>query len=160
MGEEAVRLLGALQDAAAAWAAAGGGSGGPAGDGPTTCTCGRSAAAPCRVCPVCRVVERVQRLRPEAVHHVAEAATALLVALSDLLADEPGGTGAPDVPVGEPADAPADQPADEPADEPGTGRNPPQDGHGGHHGRGTWDGGPPVQRIPVTEDDTSGGPGG
>jgi hypothetical protein len=75
VAEEAARLLGALQDAAGAWA----GSQQPA-------HAGHETPAACRVCPLCQAIAAVQHVRPETVQHLADAAGSLAAALSDVLA--------------------------------------------------------------------------
>lgn len=87
VGEEAVRLLQALQD----WARDRAGDGAPAAtgapdaaprvDGPIA-----TGAADCRHCPVCQVISLVRGTSPEVRSHLAEAATSLMHAAAGLLA--------------------------------------------------------------------------
>lgn len=77
VGEEAARLLEALQGAARDWQ-----QGGreqhehPDGEGVPTA---------CRVCPVCQLIDAFQQVRPETVRHLADAAASLTAALADLV---------------------------------------------------------------------------
>lgn len=79
---EAGRLVGALRDAATAWARQAGDherpvDGDAPGHGPT-----------CTSCPVCLAMRRLQRSRPEVAAHLGEAAASLAAALCALVADE------------------------------------------------------------------------
>lgn len=73
LGEEAARLAAALRD----WA------------GGRTCEDPSADGVPCRFCPLCRLVARMQALRPEVLVHLAEAAGALAAALQELAAERP-----------------------------------------------------------------------
>ena len=77
VGEEAARLLEALQDAARAWQ-----QGGRAEHEHTD---GESVPAACRVCPVCQLIDAFQQVRPGTVRHLADAAASLTAALADLV---------------------------------------------------------------------------
>jgi hypothetical protein len=85
VGEEAVKLLGALQD----WAKESGVTGGAAAAGLD----GRFRAATehvttgqdCAYCPVCQLINRVRETDPEVKAHLAAAAGSLLQAAAGLL---------------------------------------------------------------------------
>jgi hypothetical protein len=84
LGEEAVRLVEALRD----WADrhGDGSSARPPEDSerPAARTGGTRGELPCRVCPVCQVIDVLRQVRPEAMDHLADAATALAAALREL----------------------------------------------------------------------------
>jgi hypothetical protein len=88
VGEEAVKLLGALQD----WAresgsehvhAAAGGLGGLAGSVNEHVATGSES---CRYCPLCQVISAVRNTRPEVKDHLVVAASSLAQAFSAALA--------------------------------------------------------------------------
>ena len=95
LADEAGRLFEALQQVAGSWSRAGG-----EGD-----ACEHGAPSTCRICPVCQVLSRLEAVRPEAVQHLAEAASALIAAFGELAAGRapsrdastarPGSPGAP-----------------------------------------------------------------
>ena len=106
VGEEAARLLEAVQEwarrtaGAAAGAGAGadggadggagfdGGAGADGGEGPGISWTSRIStdALECQLCPVCRLIAVVRGTRPEVVEHLADATASLAAALRDLLA--------------------------------------------------------------------------
>ncbi|HET7387895.1 MAG TPA: hypothetical protein VFJ19_14665 [Nocardioidaceae bacterium] len=69
VGEEAARLLRALQGSAHEWA------GHVAADGPE-----------CRYCPLCQLIGAVRETRPEMRHRLATAGSSLLQVAADILA--------------------------------------------------------------------------
>lgn len=73
LGEEAARLAAALRD----WA------------GARSCENPPADGVPCRFCPLCRLVARLQTLRPEVLAHLTDAAGALAAALQELAAERP-----------------------------------------------------------------------
>ena len=87
VGEEAARLLEALQGAARNWQ-----QGGRTGHENTEHdntehdnTEHESAPAACRVCPVCQLIDAFQHVRPGTVRHLADAAASLTAVLADLV---------------------------------------------------------------------------
>lgn len=98
VGEEAVKLLGALQD----WAKDLGETGAGAAEAGMSGATGAlhdlnehiaSGGEDCRYCPVCRVIGAVRGTSPEVRQHLTTAATALVDAAAGLLAThvhEPG----------------------------------------------------------------------
>ena len=83
VGEEAARLLEAVQE----WArgAAGTAAGTTAGGEPWTariCT----DALECQLCPLCRLIALVRGTQPEVIEHLADATASLAAAIRELLA--------------------------------------------------------------------------
>ena len=105
VGEEAARLLEAVQD----WVRQTAGSGDSDGTGATGGTAGSSgpgqAADPpwlgrissdaleCQLCPLCRLIAVVRNTRPEVVEHLADATASLAAAIRELLAAQHEQTG-------------------------------------------------------------------
>ena len=84
VGEEAAKLLDALQD----WAKESGAAGGAAGLGDQWRAVNEHLAtggADCTWCPVCQVIHRVREASPEVRGHVAVAASSLLQAAAALI---------------------------------------------------------------------------
>ncbi len=105
VGEEAMKLFGALADLAKQHT---GDAAGGIGD-----LAGQAAAmahelndhiatdsAECRYCPVCRVVHAVRQTSPEVRAHLAVAASSLLQAAAGLMETVPGAQGTPGQPRG------------------------------------------------------------
>lgn len=84
LGEEAVRLLHALQD----WARDTTGSGGQPAEGLLGDLDEHSASAgkDCQYCPVCQLMGVIRATSPEVKHHVSAAASSLLQAAAAMLA--------------------------------------------------------------------------
>ena len=94
---EAARLFETLQQAAASW------SRGPSGagqEGGASCSCDHETPQTCRICPVCQLLSRLETVRPEAVQHLAEAASAVVAALSELATSRPPSARGPASPAG------------------------------------------------------------
>jgi hypothetical protein len=134
LGEEATKLLNALQD----WARDSGSEYAGAG---ATAASGAAAGAhqvhehlatggqDCRYCPVCRVISAVRGTSPEVRAHLASAATSLISAAAGVLAtqvpeqradaDHEGGRAAPVQKIhldGEPEGRPSDRPSEQEED--------------------------------------------
>lgn len=104
VGEEAAKLLSALQD----WARENGGEYADAAAGAAKGASSffedvnehvATGGAECRYCPLCQVISAVRQTSPEVRHHLASAAGSLAQALAGLLAtDVPGGRRHPSSP--------------------------------------------------------------
>jgi hypothetical protein len=136
LGEEATKLLDALQDwardsgseyAQAGAAAAAGAASGAHRINEHLATGGED----CRFCPLCRVISAVRGTSPEVRAHLASAASSLISAAAGALAtqvpeqragaDPEGGRAAPVQKIhldGEPEDRPSDRSSDRPSDRP------------------------------------------
>lgn len=82
VGDEAARLLEALQDAARTWQQ----GDRDAHEHPED----EGVPAACRVCPVCQLIAAFQQVRPETVRHLADAAASLTAALAELVPTKEG----------------------------------------------------------------------
>jgi hypothetical protein len=93
VGEEAARLLEAVQD----WArrTAGSGDGDGTGHAEDSSWQGQisSDALECQLCPLCRLIAVVRNTRPEVVEHLADATASLAAAIRELLAAQQERTG-------------------------------------------------------------------
>ena len=92
VGEEAAKLLGALQD----WARESGGSGPASGLGARLADLNRHVATgeSCTYCPVCQVISLARQASPEVRAHLATSVSSLLHALAGI-AEGHGGAQAP-----------------------------------------------------------------
>ncbi len=81
---EALRLIEALQHAAAGW----GTTSGPGGGSACRCEAGAHDGPPvtCRACPVCRLLGALHHARPAVVEHLADAGASLAAALAEVAA--------------------------------------------------------------------------
>ena len=91
VGEEAVKLLGALQE----WAREKGheSAGAAAGAATAFSTINEHIATggkECTFCPVCQLISAAREISPEVKQHLSSAASSLLQALSSALATPPG----------------------------------------------------------------------
>ena len=81
VGEEAARLLEAVQE----WArGAAGTAAGTAGEPWTARIC--TDALECQLCPLCRLIALVRGTQPEVIEHLADATASLAAAIRELLA--------------------------------------------------------------------------
>ena len=89
LGEEAVKLLQALQD----WARESNSADESRGVGLLSDLNEHIATGgqDCQYCPVCQVIAAVRRTSPEVKHHLSTAASSLLQAAAGVLATPPGG---------------------------------------------------------------------
>lgn len=135
VGEEAMKLFGALADVARQQAgeAAGGAGGFAAQAAAMAHEVSEHIAtgdAECRYCPVCRVVHAVRQTSPEVKTHLMVAASQLLqagAALMETLPPAPGadvgnprGAAVEHIDLDDTDDRPDDRPGDRPDDNPGT----------------------------------------
>jgi hypothetical protein len=87
LGEEAVKLLGALQD----WAKESGGDSATTGAASAFKSFNEHIAtgdAECRYCPVCQVISAVREVSPEVKQHLSTAASSLLQAAAAAMSND------------------------------------------------------------------------
>ena len=85
LAEEASRLFDALSQSAASWSA-----GRRFVAEPGECPrCASQTPTTCRICPLCRLVDHLQTVRPEVVQHLGDALASLSAALAELVPAPP-----------------------------------------------------------------------
>ncbi|MFP5346032.1 MAG: hypothetical protein ACLGIA_03260 [Actinomycetes bacterium] len=85
LADEAVRLLDALSQSAASWSA-----GSSFAAEPRECPCcATQTPTTCRGCPLCRLVDHLQTVRPEVLQHLGDALASISAALAELVPAQP-----------------------------------------------------------------------